>query len=1462
MHAMDAPTNAESPKTDHRVTFNLSTSSTSSSSRSSKDLALPLLPRDRLEKTGTNGKTKYSDHPTQQQVGHYRRTVPHGGSTFTKGKFLETPIRDESTKSRKARTRMGTYPSTIHASSSSSAVSPKASGVKHTRASCKTSSISRNARASTSNTEFTKSIKKPARDGATTHVHSPPHAPAPPCIKRVHSNEKEKDTSSSSSSSSSSSLTLERRSVTHARRGDESLCSKDLEENRKRATLNDDLEERMLDTEDGSPTMVSNGRLTKCSSSWPSASPTNGRRLFGDERGDNGGGGGFLDHEMDITEEIERRRTYDLEMPTSGRDTTSRYDDEDDDDDGRNSNHHHHHHHHSSRMRESGIPLSSTSRSFDDEWKSSSDNSSSSLHHQADHMYGIHVVDCSQEWEGFDESSSWECSHDDKRGFKERIRRVRRRLTTTARMTRLTKILNNIPNCCSEYVISLLQLVRVVWFVILYVVDFIVKYAFLAFLWRAGDESIHGHYVAIFWCLLPFQVLTTILCIVLSLADDDIYQWRYRNKSNNWCVIAKRIAVIIFLGLFQFINVQKVLSKYRAQVPTIINEVERHTPRKAGTEKTAFLKRQGTARINLNILCLTGVPYLFAIVHCTGLEWSHWLEADSQDNIDYFARMKGFILFVNLGCFTFLFSMLQGIVEIDCSVSWYVKERFHFKWGRAGSRVGKIQFFYPFVHIAFRLSEMVWRVTAIAGFGWGYGIVQSGQYSLAIPYCLLLVIDIFVAFFLLARYSSSRFQSPKDILLYIVCSLILYVANVVHFVDRPGFAIPARRITSYLTIWRFIFCCITIISSWFLNSSISTREQTYLWYYAATFFISASIYWVLYASVCRMTGYDLHVASEKGHSRGLMKMFNASDPRFPVPDIDARTKDGRFDTALHLAAKNQQLAAVEILIDRGASVNLQNYNGNTPLHVASRATYLEILNSKAEADERKKALVKYLLEARADPFMRNYARQRPIDLASESLRSMMEAMQTSDDLEEGMYRRPASGPGPRVTRLTRRVTPGTGAFLSRKVIRECNTDDLEKLFPHLHDRWVDETFMCPPVARRNIGSLIFHEGGAGLFDADLLPTRSQRLADKDLLYHLRTVEIIGQGGFGTVVKVEDTAVPGTFYAIKLQQKSRTWRQASLECEALQRVAHPHIVSLEAAFQTPTYYALLIEYCCTDMNRKVLAAENDTGFCIGLPREDAMRYGSHMLSAIAHLHAMNIAYRDVKPENVLLSVNDDAKLADFGLARGVPENSEGVVARSFSMSGTLGFLAPEGLFQRQTTVLDDDPLSSIDLFAIDIYAFGMTLQIMLCGEACAEKRDIRGKGVMLIPHFEGIQELLEKQCSNGGIDEMSRDLLISMIQINPVERARTDELKAHPFFRDRASAKYADSNEARRQTMYDEGLSTPVVEPSTTKQDNYNYTCNYNYNIKNNIDKRPSVRRCMMRDYPRPSWNRLSRSKTN
>ena len=42
--------------------------------------------------------------------------------------------------------------------------------------------------------------------------------------------------------------------------------------------------------------------------------------------------------------------------------------------------------------------------------------------------------------------------------------------------------------------------------------------------------------------------------------------------------------------------------------------------------------------------------------------------------------------------------------------------------------------------------------------------------------------------------------------------------------------------------------------------------------------------------------------------------------------------------------------------------------------------------------------------------------------------------------------------------------------------------------------------------------------------------------------------------------------------------------------------------------------------------------------------------SKLAAGLSYLHSVNVIHRDLKPENVLLTATDDAKLADFGLAR--------------------------------------------------------------------------------------------------------------------------------------------------------------------------------------------------------------------
>jgi serine/threonine protein kinase len=71
-------------------------------------------------------------------------------------------------------------------------------------------------------------------------------------------------------------------------------------------------------------------------------------------------------------------------------------------------------------------------------------------------------------------------------------------------------------------------------------------------------------------------------------------------------------------------------------------------------------------------------------------------------------------------------------------------------------------------------------------------------------------------------------------------------------------------------------------------------------------------------------------------------------------------------------------------------------------------------------------------------------------------------------------------------------------------------------------------------------------------------------------------------------------------------------------------------------------------------------------------KDARFYAATVLKAFGYMHERNIIYRDLKPENLLITENGYLKVADLGLAKAVPE---GV---TYTMCGTPVYMAPEML----------------------------------------------------------------------------------------------------------------------------------------------------------------------------------------
>lgn len=69
--------------------------------------------------------------------------------------------------------------------------------------------------------------------------------------------------------------------------------------------------------------------------------------------------------------------------------------------------------------------------------------------------------------------------------------------------------------------------------------------------------------------------------------------------------------------------------------------------------------------------------------------------------------------------------------------------------------------------------------------------------------------------------------------------------------------------------------------------------------------------------------------------------------------------------------------------------------------------------------------------------------------------------------------------------------------------------------------------------------------------------------------------------------------------------------------------------------------------------------------------EAKFYFAELLLGLQHLHDLDIVYRDIKPENILIDIDGHVKIADFGLSKIIPQRQ-----RSHSFCGSPEYMCPE------------------------------------------------------------------------------------------------------------------------------------------------------------------------------------------
>ncbi|XP_050226925.1 proline-rich receptor-like protein kinase PERK8 [Mercurialis annua] len=197
-----------------------------------------------------------------------------------------------------------------------------------------------------------------------------------------------------------------------------------------------------------------------------------------------------------------------------------------------------------------------------------------------------------------------------------------------------------------------------------------------------------------------------------------------------------------------------------------------------------------------------------------------------------------------------------------------------------------------------------------------------------------------------------------------------------------------------------------------------------------------------------------------------------------------------------------------------------------------------------------------------------------------------------------------------------------------------------------------------------------------------------------------TEKLLGEGGFGCVYK--GVLVDGREVAVK-QLKiggSQGEREFKAEVEIISRVHHRHLVSL-------------VGYCISE-NQRLLVYDyvpNDTLHyhlhTYGMPVLDwaiRVKVAAGAARGIAYLHEdchPRIIHRDIKSSNILLDLNFEAQVADFGLAKIALELDSNTHV-STRVMGTFGYMAPEYATSGKLTEKSD------------VYSYGVVLLELITG----------------------------------------------------------------------------------------------------------------------------------------------------
>ena len=254
-------------------------------------------------------------------------------------------------------------------------------------------------------------------------------------------------------------------------------------------------------------------------------------------------------------------------------------------------------------------------------------------------------------------------------------------------------------------------------------------------------------------------------------------------------------------------------------------------------------------------------------------------------------------------------------------------------------------------------------------------------------------------------------------------------------------------------------------------------------------------------------------------------------------------------------------------------------------------------------------------------------------------------------------------------------------------------------------------FIAPEIAEQllreaadqggaHLSQLLIKGGWCTPAQVELLTQEAAKHGQPPVIGGYQLVSKLGQGGMGVVYQATQLSMQRAV-ALKVLaahlNKNREFAERFLrEAHAAGRVVHPNVVGCHDAGEDGGHLFMALEYVAGGDADRLLKEHGR------LPERRALEIARDCAAGLEALHSVGLIHRDIKPGNIFLDLQGQAKLGDLGLARSIA--GEDRLTMTGTAIGTPAFMSPE----------QANGDADLDIRS-DVYSLGASLFQLLTGE---------------------------------------------------------------------------------------------------------------------------------------------------